>query len=83
MSGEPEEDDPRGMEYDRPEDDAPGFKSVTLDNGMTLPIALMMDKDMNPTEIPFDTRTILAGSAQQGWFEIDVQEGTWESITFH
>ncbi|MER9436677.1 hypothetical protein NKJ04_17440 [Mesorhizobium sp. M0618] len=57
--------------------------TIGLDNGLVLPVAMMLDKDGNPTEIPFDAVTLLAGSAELGWYEVDVAEGSWLSPTFH
>lgn len=58
--------------------------SINTPHGeLHLPVAMLMDKDGNPTEILFDARVALAGSAETGWFEIDIQAGTWLYPTFH
>lgn len=79
MIDEPSEDfsaEPEGEEVEV-------YQTVTLDNGRTLPIVLLMDKDMNPTEVPQKATRILAGSAETGYVEIDVQYGSWQSVTWH
>ncbi|AZO48061.1 hypothetical protein [Mesorhizobium sp. M4B.F.Ca.ET.058.02.1.1] len=50
---------------------------------LVLPIAMMMDKFGNPTEIEYDTKTLLCGSAELGWYEIDVEAGSWVKPTLH
>lgn len=45
---------------------------------------MMVYKDGNPTEIPYDAVSLLAGSAELGWFEIDAKAGgTWLYPAFH
>lgn len=44
---------------------------------------MLMDRDGNPIEVMFDAVTVLAGSAKLGWYEIDVQAGSWMNLTFH
>ncbi|RWB40450.1 MAG: hypothetical protein EOQ44_25235 [Mesorhizobium sp.] len=57
--------------------------SISLDNGLVLPVAMMLDKDGNPTELPVDAVKLLAGSADLGWYEVDVEAGSWILPTFH
>lgn len=75
MSGAPDDQGDQDLE--------PGTMTVGLDNGMVLPVALMMDKDGQVTEVPLHAATILAGSKELGWYEIDVVEQSWNSVTFH
>jgi hypothetical protein len=63
--------------------DEPEDMTVGLDNGLVLPVAMMLDKDGNPTEIMFDATTLLAGSADLGWYEIDVADGSWVCPLLH
>ncbi|ESX17888.1 hypothetical protein X766_15975 [Mesorhizobium sp. LSJC255A00] len=61
----------------------PEEMTVGLDNGLTLPVTMMLDKDGNPTDIVFDATTLLAGSAALGWYEIDVADGSWSRPLLH
>jgi hypothetical protein len=72
MNEEPDED---GDAYDGP--------TVCLDNGLVLPIAAMFDRLGNVTDDPFLAVVLLTGSAELGWFEIDIREQSWEPVTYH
>lgn len=48
-----------------------------------LPVILIEDKDGNQTDNITEATTIIAGTREIGWFEIDIVEGYSEFISFH
>lgn len=61
----------------------PEGKKVILPDGRVLPIAMLLDKYGNETEIIFDSVLVLAGSKDLGWFEFDLVMDMWEQMTVH
>jgi len=55
---------------------------VILPNGVLLPIAALWDDNFNEVETIEEAYIVLCGSADLGWYELDV-EGVARRVTFH
>lgn len=65
------------------EEEEPDGMWIAIDNGEVLEAVLFMDADGNPVDSPYDARSVVAGSAAQGWYEIDVADGSWVRPSLH
>ena len=56
---------------------------INMEDGTQLRARMLLDKDGNETSILYDCVTILAKHPDGNWYEVDIQEGSWELPTFH
>jgi hypothetical protein len=56
---------------------------IHLEDGTELIGRMLLDKYGNETSILFDAVTVLAKGADDDWYEVDIQEGSWSKPIVH